>query len=68
MTCWTRRATATATLALSTSLLAPVTFAAPAAKTASKAAAPAKTVRDPGDVAALLEVFPLGKPLRKLPS
>jgi len=68
MTCWTRRATATAALALSTSLLAPVAFAAPAAKAAPKSAAPAKAVRDPGDVAVLLDAFPLGKPLRKLPS
>ena len=68
MTCWTRRATATAALAISTSLLAPVAFAAPAAKAAPKAAAPAKAARDPGDVAVLLDAFPLGKPLRKLPS
>lgn len=67
MTCWTRRATTTAALALSTSLLAPVAFAAPAAKNAPKAAA-VKTVRDPGDVAVLLDAFPLGKPLPKLPS
>jgi len=67
MTCWTRRATTIAALACSTSLLAPVAFAAPAAKTAPKAAA-SKTVRDPGDVATLLDAFPLGKPLPKLPS
>ena len=65
MTCWTRGAVA---LVFSTSLLAPVVFAAPAAKTAPKAEAPAKAVRDPGDVAVLLDAFPLGKPLRKLPS
>jgi len=70
MTCWTRRATTIAALAFSTSLLAPVAFAAPAAKSAPKAAAPASkgAVRDPGDVAVLLEAFPLGKPLPKLPS
>jgi len=67
MTCWTRRATTIAALAFSTSLLAPVAFAAPSAKNAPKAAA-AKAVRDPGDVAVLLDAFPLGKPLRKLPS
>ncbi|WP_199031691.1 hypothetical protein [Ralstonia sp. ASV6] len=65
MTCWTRGAVA---LVFSTSLLAPVAFAASAAKAAPKAAAPAKAVRDPGDVAVLLDAFPLGKPLRKLPS
>lgn len=68
MTCWTRGAVA---LAFSTSLLVPVAsvaVAAPAAKAAPKAAAPAKAVRDPGDVAVLLDAFPLGKPLRKLPS
>lgn len=65
MTCWTRGAVA---LVFSTSLLAPVVFAAPAAKTAPKAEAPAKAVRDPGDVAVLLDAFPLGKLLRKLPS
>jgi len=65
MTCWTRRAAA---LAFSTSLLAPVAFAAPATKQAAQASAPQKTVRDPGDVAVLLDAFPLGKPLPKLPS
>lgn len=64
MTRWMCRAAA---LACSTALLAPVAFAAPAAKDAPKAA-PAKTVRDPGDVAVLLDAFPLGKPLPKLPS
>ncbi|ANA33047.1 hypothetical protein R82526_03580 [Ralstonia mannitolilytica] len=67
MTRWTRRATTIAALAFSTSLLAPAAFAAPAAKSAPKAAS-AKAVRDPGDVAALLDAFPLGKPLPKLPS
>ncbi len=63
---WTRRAAALAALAFSTSLLAPVAFAAPAAK--KPAAASPKAVRDPGDVAVLLDAFPLGKPLPKLPS
>ena len=65
MTCWTRR---TIALAVSTVLLAPAAFAATAAKEAPKAAAPAKAERDPGDVAVLLDAFPLGKPLPKLPS
>ena len=63
MTCWMRGAVA---LVFSTSLLAPVVFAALAAKTAPKTEAPAKAARDPGDVAVLLDAFPLGKPLRKL--
>lgn len=67
MTCWTRRTTTIAALAFSTALLAPAAFAAPAAKNAPKAA-PAKAVRDLGDVAVLLDAFPLGKPLPKLPS
>lgn len=67
MTCWTRRTTTIATLAFSTALLAPAAFAAPAAKDAPKAAVQ-KTVRDPGDVAVLLDAFPLGKPLPRLPS
>ena len=67
MTCWTRR---TVALAVSTVLLAPAAFAATAAKEAPKAAAvaSAKAERDPGDVAVLLDAFPLGKPLPKLPS
>jgi hypothetical protein len=65
MTRWTRRATTLAALALSTSLFVPMSSAAPADK---KPAAPPKAVRDPGDVAVLLESFPLGKPLPKLPS
>ena len=65
MTCWTRR---TVALAVSTVLLAPAAFAATAAKDAPKAAAPTNVERDPGDVAVLLDAFPLGKPLPKLPS
>ncbi|BCM06214.1 hypothetical protein ACI2S5_18415 [Ralstonia nicotianae] len=61
---WPHRAAA---LAFSTSLLAPVALAAPAAKDAARQA-PARAVRDPGDVAALLDAFPLGKPLPQLPS
>ncbi len=64
MTRWTHRAAA---LAFSTSLLAPMALAAPAAKDPA-GQAPAKAVRDPGDVAVLLDAFPLGKPLPKLPS
>ena len=58
MTRWTRRATTIAALAFSTSLLAPAAFAAPAAKSAPKAAS-AKAVRDPGDVATLLDALSL---------
>ena len=54
MTRWTRRATTLAALALSTSLFVPMSSAAPADK---KPAAPPKAVRDPGDVAVLLESF-----------
>lgn len=64
MTRWTHRAAA---LAFSTSLLAPMALAAPVAKD-SAGQAPARAVRDPGDVAVLLDAFPLGKPLPKLPS
>ncbi|AXW61000.1 hypothetical protein CJO94_02535 [Ralstonia solanacearum] len=67
MTRWTQRA---AVLAFSTSLLAPMALAAPATPAAKDTArqAPAKAVRDPGDVAVLLDAFPLGKPLPQLPS
>lgn len=65
MTRWTRHAATFAALAFSTSMLASVSFAAPADP---KSAASPRAVRDPGDVAVLLDAFPLGKPLPKLPS